>query len=846
MASAVKYIANVGKSVKYATVDVLKELNPVVKDTIETNEDILKVTYSSIKNFKTLSAKAMKTFSESQVGELAKDLKKNLMEDIKNGTFYNKKREESMTSSIVDEEYGASMEDFFVDDDDFSVDDFSVEGTIESVGERSTTAISNVLARTAEYQVEANRQSTNRILAQTAAMSATLHSDLGVLNTNVSGLMKFNNEAMTTHIENSRTFYERQQQQMDEQTSILKEILEFQKSIYTPKSKSLSNKINPTDIFTSNGAMNLAEYFKLIRQNIKDMDSMGFGDLLSEASSGGGLKSFVSNPLGIAVTAAVRGIIPAVLKESFHEFNETISGSLTTAILKSSKMKDSNNPIISFLGNIFGVNIEKNNDRIDTSEYNKDATAWTGKDHKALVEVIPTLLNKIYSSISGEKETRYDYDIGQFVSVDSITKQFERDKNRYIKDANNRILPYFEKAIQQTRFESTERQKEFVNTVETILKENFKNMEIINPRNPNIDAKKYGLKGEHADEDIKFILRIFSNMSKHDQLQYSKDLLEAQEQYKKFISNISENGDDIRLALENNSISKNKKDSPIFTASQKLDETNELLREIRDAIIEKCSNNESATTKKKITNSEIIDNNEVKQTLPAVIPTLPAVISKSVQPDTKDQQTKNSYVSDLGMTIYTDKDASFTLGQDDIDSFTFSNKKNDKSYIYRLKKADKPSKKLFAFLSGTKELVQQPLTFFANILKKVDDRMYTLLFGSDKEGKNSILGKITDGIDIWIDDLKEVTKQKFDDIRDWLTGKDLKDKAHDIFSKLFGIDTREWFKDFRKSAFGDENTSFGEGVRKIFSEGFGDIWKDIKDTFKSDDVIKSAKDAILG
>ena len=78
MASAVKYIANVGKSVKYATVDVLKELNPVVKDTIETNEDILKVTYSSIKNFKTLSAKAMKTFSESQVGELAKDLKKNL------------------------------------------------------------------------------------------------------------------------------------------------------------------------------------------------------------------------------------------------------------------------------------------------------------------------------------------------------------------------------------------------------------------------------------------------------------------------------------------------------------------------------------------------------------------------------------------------------------------------------------------------------------------------------------------------------------------------------------------------------------------------------------------------
>ena len=83
MASAVKYLSNVAKSVKYASIDVLKELNPVITDHIETNADVAKTTYSTIKNFKSISAKAVKSLSNSQVGELAKEAKNNILEDIK-------------------------------------------------------------------------------------------------------------------------------------------------------------------------------------------------------------------------------------------------------------------------------------------------------------------------------------------------------------------------------------------------------------------------------------------------------------------------------------------------------------------------------------------------------------------------------------------------------------------------------------------------------------------------------------------------------------------------------------------------------------------------------------------
>ena len=53
MANALSYIKNVGKSVSYATVDVIKEMSPVFSDLAETNGDLTKDMYKSIKNLKT-------------------------------------------------------------------------------------------------------------------------------------------------------------------------------------------------------------------------------------------------------------------------------------------------------------------------------------------------------------------------------------------------------------------------------------------------------------------------------------------------------------------------------------------------------------------------------------------------------------------------------------------------------------------------------------------------------------------------------------------------------------------------------------------------------------------------
>ena len=90
--NAIKYISNVGKSMGYATVDVLKEMNPSITSFADTNADIAKTAYNSIRHINRTTKNIYSKVSASKYGELAKNLKKNIFEDIKSGRIYNKER----------------------------------------------------------------------------------------------------------------------------------------------------------------------------------------------------------------------------------------------------------------------------------------------------------------------------------------------------------------------------------------------------------------------------------------------------------------------------------------------------------------------------------------------------------------------------------------------------------------------------------------------------------------------------------------------------------------------------------------------------------------------------------
>ena len=161
-----------------------------------------------------------------------------------------------------------SDEDLGFGDSGINAGDEMLADTMDEVGERASSAVGQVLIRTAEYQVEATRQSTAKTLSQQIMSTNMIHKDLSALNANMANMMTATGQALNTHVENSRMFYETQQRQMDEQTAILKEMLELQKSIYVPTKKNSSNRIKPNEVFNSSSAINLAEYFRYVQQNM--------------------------------------------------------------------------------------------------------------------------------------------------------------------------------------------------------------------------------------------------------------------------------------------------------------------------------------------------------------------------------------------------------------------------------------------------------------------------------------------------------------------------------------------------------------------------------------------------
>lgn len=824
MASAVKYLSNVAKSVKYASIDVLKELNPVITDHIETNADVAKTTYYTIKNFKSISAKAVKSLSNPQVGELAKEAKNNILEDIKKGTFYNKSREDKMFDAASADMFDGEDFDFSVDMSEDLDDTAMLAETIDTVGEKTSSAVSQVLARTAEYQVEATRQSTVRLLAQQSAMTATLHSDLSIVNANIAGVLKFNTEVAATHYENSKLFYETQQKQMDEQTSILKEMLDLQKSVLTPKSKSMSNKISASDLFTSTGALNIAEYFKYVKQNAKE-NSSELGDM-AELIQGVGIgRAIVSNPIGTIMKMAMKSMTPKMIKDAMAEFNETIAGSISTALMNLTEMKDSTNPIFSAIGNMFGIDVTAKT-KLGVGNYNKDATAWTGKDHKALVDVIPTLLGKIYSSVSGKDELRYDYETGTYKSMNQIQKDFRKMKSSSISEANEEILPYLQKYMNKLDFKGdSKRRQQLIDNLEKILEYNFDKAKYFNPKDKSLSARTYGLKGDFAEKDLEIIRKMFDAIPKHKQLKNQTSMIEGIHRFNEKMKKMEESGDSIFNALFDESVFDSKKNSPLFAATSKIDTTNEILGEILGTIRGwKIKGNNNYTGKNKsqpITKTVTTAENKKKEDTEEVIK-----------------------FSSLGFDLEQNKDAKISLTDDDI-AFLDDETDTGSEYIKGIKKAKTATQKLKAFLKGFNTLANQPVKFMANTLRKVDKRIYNILFGQGNgDDTESILGKMRDGLDDWFDDLKTRTRNKFDDIKDAIDQYGVKNKFQSLMKTMFGFDMQTWEKDFKEALFGTKDKSFVEGMKDLFKEGFSDMWKGVKNIFKP--IKEEAKKTVFG
>lgn len=868
MASAIKYLANVTKSVKYATFDVIKDLNPVITDAIDTNEDVIKATYSTIKNFKKISNKTYQSIKDSEIAGLASEGLKNTLEDLKNGTFYNRERikryeNDQINNFVNDDDFGftfgddndsSSSSDSF--GDDFGMDDLA--DTIDSVGEKSSSAVSQVIIRGAEHNAKVNAKLANQIMAQNTAMVGAIHSDISVVNTNLSNLLKFNTDIMSTHIQNSTTFYNRQQEQMSEQTAILKELLDVVKksSGNEEKKTSSNNKVTVSDILSSEGNLDIANYAAYVKQNIKSKDT-GMGEMLKIMMEMGFGKTAVASPLSYLLKAGIKGLTPKVLKQALEEFNSTLGGLAGNLIFKANGLKNQTN-FLSNLGDILGISQSYKKD-FSTNKYNRGATSWTGEDHKALTEVIPTYLSKIYSAVSGKTESRFDYEDGKYVTEKEIRDKWKTNRLRDSMKSHGDLSDEMIREIRERYKSDSQRQKDLINTLNAVFEDDLKNTRLFNPRNKNVDAMTYGLKGGKKDEEnLKILMQLAQSLPNYQKLLMGQanSMLSVIANNNREMERLQENGNSIFNSLFNGSFGKEEqttsttksKAAPVFDVSS----TNQYLFNI---------NKEVAYIRTLLSG----DNPPSGSGIPKP-PTNPTKGGGPKGPKRSKRRRRNRryygpsapsfdeftfYGNAIPEAVKVDDEGygdNADILMSDLDKKDAENAKKDetkKKFLDKMTEANNLTDKMRVIVNGVDELVKSPAKMLAGMLQKADDRVYKLLFGEkDNDNDQSIMEKMKTSLNTWLDETLKNANEKLDKFADRMEGIFTAEKRKEFFAKLkdaLHIDTKgRSVKDF---LFGENDDGWGTNIINMFKKGFGEEKDEVKDAFKT---AKDDTDKIFG
>ena len=196
------YVKNVGKSFGYAAIEAIGTKSSFLSDSKD-NADTIKSLYSDIKDF--ASSPMDKIKNNQKVMSYSNDLKegyKNLISDIKTGNLYNKSRSDEVFSKALGLDF----------DFDSMFDDIDLEGDLEdvskatastitdstdreivamdTVGSAVATAVSSATARSAEYIVGANAESTRLLMEQNRHLFNTVSTGLIGINKSLGDLQK--------------------------------------------------------------------------------------------------------------------------------------------------------------------------------------------------------------------------------------------------------------------------------------------------------------------------------------------------------------------------------------------------------------------------------------------------------------------------------------------------------------------------------------------------------------------------------------------------------------------------------------------------------------------------------
>ena len=571
------YIKNLGKSIAYSSLDVASNYIPAGTSLVESNQEIFKEVYKSIKQPKGSILRLQKFVKNSKVYEAAEIGLKSTIEDLSTGQFYNKER-----ISRIEDKASGGLTDF--GDMDFNFDDFDSDFDFESddvndgdkyigsiVKEASmaeASAISSTIAKSSKYIGEVQKSSTALMYNLNLKGFETVNTGIGSINQNMGQLLEFTTKTVKDYMEKSLKNSDKVVKYMEEQTVLLKQIHEIQ-SMLKPKqeTKKSSKKTSRrfSDLTDANGILNVKDYAKATFDNI--MKQSGLSSLMGMQDAFGSdanlLAMFAASPLKFITDAAVKKMIPKSIDKALTSFNETLSGFFATNLAKitsAGKFADEESGILGLIGKYLGID-NKLKTTVSPGTYTKGPVPFDGITRKAIIEVIPGHLARIEAAITGGKERIYDFNKGKWTDKQAIKAELKSIIDdgimSAVSDTTNAIKDIFKEGL--ITFGSAKEEQEFWDAYRTFQLSRGKTGRFFNPKG-KLEGSDFGI----SDDQLQLIARvynsIFTGSDRGKLFSENKNLLEAIDRISSKLNTEEESGNSLFALLEDGSGDINKYD----------------------------------------------------------------------------------------------------------------------------------------------------------------------------------------------------------------------------------------------------------------------------------------------
>ena len=539
---APKYATSTAKMFLASGKDFFNIQMPIIGGMLETNQDLIRDTVTFLRNPVDSVNKQIDTALNSENFKELKRFGQNALEDLKSGNLYDPNRDRSEFGMNVDallSDFGGFDMDGFDENGDWdesNIDISGIEGekAIAEVQEENaskrTAATIDAIGASTEAVVNTNNANAQLNLKMSMKQHAQLMSAMQNSITAQTATFELMNKSINASLDVTREAHNQMMNQINDIKGLLTEIRD---AVKPPKEEKEYKEQD--EIFGPNGELNIRNWLKQVKKNADEKYSISSS--ISMATGGIDFKTFMStiadNPWKLVTDYLVGQLVPESTKKQMSRTNRNASNFFSALLNKAYsrgqafERGDSDSFLDAFLG-LLGVP-QRSRTMIDTEYQNPLAPAqFTSKTTRAIEEVIPMWLSRIYSAVSGNPLEVYNYKTGKYERAANIVNRTERNARDLVGRMGDTGRMMFERA-RAYKWETDEDRNEFEDFLYRYLQRVGERSEFVNPYLTREEFTRNFPDTSKKDQYYNLLYGILKGIPYDQLMQISRDVSEARQ-----------------------------------------------------------------------------------------------------------------------------------------------------------------------------------------------------------------------------------------------------------------------------------------------------------------------------